>query len=87
MSLTLSIKNKEEALQKRMDRVKKQSDIAEAARGDKKDMNEIELRNNFHVQMLWSSFLKKKMENEMKKFHKLEEAFQKIKTSTGNADV
>jgi hypothetical protein len=31
--------------------------------------------------------LKKKMENEMKKFRNLEEAFQKIKTSTGNADV
>jgi len=27
------------------------------------------------------------MENEMRKFHILEGAFQKIKTSTGNADV
>jgi hypothetical protein len=39
------------------------------------------------VQKLWCAFLKKKMENEMKKFRNLEEAFQKIKTSTGNADV
>jgi hypothetical protein len=75
MSLTTSIKNKEEALQKRMDRVKRQSEIAEAAAGENKDLNEIELRANFNVQRLWCAFLKKKMENEMKKFHKLEEAF------------
>lgn len=87
MSLTTSIKNKEEALQKRMDRVKRQSEIAEAAAGENKDMNEIKLRENFNVQRLWCAFLKKKMENEMKKYHKLEEAFQKIRTSTGNSDV
>lgn len=39
------------------------------------------------VQKLWCSFLKKKMESEMKKYHHLEEAFQKIRTSTGNSDV
>jgi hypothetical protein len=49
MSLTTSIKNKEEALQKRMDRVKRQSEIAEAAAGENKDLNEIELRANFNV--------------------------------------
>jgi len=36
---------------------------------------------------MWKAFFKKKMENEMRKFHTLEEAFQKIKTSTGNSDV
>ena len=87
ISLTTSIKNKEEALQKRMDRVKRQSEIAEAAANENKDMNEIELRANFMVQKLWCSFLKKKMEKEMNKFHNLEEAFQKIRTSTGNSDV
>ena len=75
ISLTTSIKNKEEALQKRMDRVKRQSEIAEAAANENKDMNEIELRANFMVQKLWCSFLKKKMEKEMNKFHNLEEAF------------
>lgn len=39
------------------------------------------------VQKLWCAFLKRKMENEMKKYHNLEEAFQKIRTSTGNSDV
>ena len=37
ISLQLSIKNKEEALQKRMDRVKRQSEIAEAAANENKD--------------------------------------------------
>ena len=87
LSLKLSIKNKEEALQKRMDRVKRQSEIAEAAANENKDQNEIQLRANFGIQKLWCEFLKKKMESEMKKFHNLEEAFQKIRTSTGNADV
>lgn len=58
-----------------MDRVKRQSEIAEAAAGENKDLNEIELRANFMVQKLWCSFLMKKMNNEMKKYHKLEEAF------------
>lgn len=41
ISLQTSIKNKEEALQKRMDRVKRQSEIAEAAANENKDQNEI----------------------------------------------
>ena len=32
-----------------MDRVKRQSEIAEKAAGDSKDLNEIELRANFMV--------------------------------------
>ena len=39
------------------------------------------------VQKLWCAFLRKKMENEMRKFNSLEDAFQKIRTSTGNSDV
>jgi hypothetical protein len=58
-----------------MDRVKRQSEIAEAAANENKDMNEIELRANFMVQKLWCAFLKKKMEREMNKFHNLEKAF------------
>ena len=37
LSLQTSIKNKEEALQKRMDRVRRQSEIAEAAANENKD--------------------------------------------------
>ena len=87
ISLQTSIKNKEEALQKRVDRVKRQQDIAEAAANENRDQGEIRARENYMVQKLWCQFLKKKMEAEMKKFRQLEEAFQKIRTSTGNSDV
>ena len=87
IGLQNSIKNKEEALQKRVDRVKKQQEIAEAAANENRDQGEIRARADFQVQKLWSQFLKKKMENEMEKYRALEEAFQKIRTSTGNGDV
>ena len=87
IGLQNSIKNKEEALQKRVDRVKKQQEIAEAAANENRDQGEIRARADFQVQKLWSQFLKKKMENEMEKYRALEDAFQKIRTSTGNGDV
>ena len=87
ISLQTSIKNKEDALQKRMDRVRRQSEIAEAAANENKDTNEIKLRENFTVQKMWSMFYKKKMNNEMKKSSRAEEAFQSIRTTTGCTDV
>ena len=51
------------------------------------DQNENQLRAVFQVNKLWNGFFKKKMDNEMRKFSHHEEAFQKIKTSTGQSDV
>ena len=87
ISLQTSIRNKEEALQKRMDRVRRQSEIAEAAANENKDSNELQLRENFMIQKMWSQFFKKKMEKEMKKSFVIEDAFQKIRASTGHSDV
>ncbi len=70
-----------------MDRVRRQSEIAEAAANENKDSNEIKLRENLLVQKLWSSFFKKKMEGEMDKSRLIEDAFQKIRASTGHSDV
>ena len=39
------------------------------------------------VHRLYSFFLKKKMEKEMKKYLFIEDAFQKIRTATGQSDV
>lgn len=66
-SLNKSIKNKEEAVQRRMDRANRQSEIAEAAANENKDSNELKMQENFMVQKMWSQFLKKKMEREMKR--------------------
>ena len=75
ISLQTSIKNKEDALQKRMDRVRRQSEIAEAAANENKDTNEIKLRENFMIQTMWSQFFKKKMKAEMSKSKQIEDAF------------
>ena len=58
-----------------MDRVKRQSEIAEAAANENKDQNEINFRHNFNVQKLWCAYLKKKMESEMGKYHDVEQSF------------
>jgi hypothetical protein len=50
-----------------MDRVRRQSEIAEAAANENKDTNEIKLRENFMIQTMWSQFFKKKMNAEMQK--------------------
>ena len=86
-SLNKSIKNKEEALQRRMDRVARQQEIAEAAANENKDSNELKMQENYMVQKMWSQFLKKKMEKEMKRTYEIEDAFQKIRASKGLTDV
>jgi hypothetical protein len=58
-----------------MDRVRRQSEIAEAAANENKDSNEIKLRENFMIQRMWSQYYKKKMNNEMKKSFAVEDAF------------
>ena len=86
-SLQTSIKNKEAALRRRMDRVKRQQDIAEMAANENKDQNEIKMQEQFLVQRLYSSFLKRKMEKEMADHQIVEDAFQQIRTDTGFSDV
>lgn len=87
MSLQKSIRNKEEALQRRMDRVRRQQEIAETAANENKDSNELKMQENYMVQKVWSSYLKRKMEREMKRTFEIEDAFQKIRASTGFSDV
>jgi hypothetical protein len=86
-SLQTSIKNKEDALQKRMDRVQRQSEIAEAAANENKDQNEVKLRENFMIQKMWSQYYKTKMNKEMKKSAVIEDAFQRIRSQTAITDV
>jgi hypothetical protein len=67
-----------------MDRVARQQEIAEAAANEN---NELKMQENYMVQKMWSQFLKKKMEREMKRTYEIEDAFQKIRASTGLTDV
>jgi hypothetical protein len=86
-SLQKSIQNKEEALKRRMERVRRQQEIADSAANENKDSNELKMQQNYMVQRLWSQFLKKKMDKEMKRTLEVEEAFQRIKSATGYTDV
>ena len=45
------------------------------------------MRDSLQIQKLWNSFMRKKMENEMRKSHAIDEAFKAIKTATGVTDV
>lgn len=45
------------------------------------------MRENLYIQKLWNSFMRKKMENEMRNSSQIDEAFKSIKTATGVTDV
>jgi len=64
-ALNKSLNNKSEALQRRITRVKHQQEIAEMAANSNQDQNEIEKKDKFLVQTLFSKFLTRKMKNEM----------------------
>ena len=49
LALNVSIKNKEDAIQKRNERKMRQNKIREEAQNESKDQNEIKLRENWHV--------------------------------------
>ena len=49
--------------------------IAEMAANSNKDQNEIRMQEQFLVQKLYSSFLKKKMDKEMQRYGYIEKAF------------
>lgn len=70
-----------------MDRVQRQSEIAEAAANENKDQNEVKLRENFMVQKMWSQYYKMKMNKEMNRSHVIEDAFQRIRSQTAITDV
>jgi hypothetical protein len=87
MELQRCIKNKEESVQRRIERQKRNQDIAEAAANENKDSSELKMRESLYIQKLWNAFMRKKMEREMKGSHSIDEAFKAIKTATGIVDV
>lgn len=86
-SLQQSIKNKEDAVQRRMERGQRQEQIANEAAAENKDSEEEKKREEFMVQKIWGIYLKKKMKAEMESTKEIEVAFQKIRNATGLTDV
>jgi len=61
------IKNKEESVNRRIERQKRNTEIAEAAANENKDMTELKMRETLYLNKLWNTFMRKKMEKEMAK--------------------
>ena len=81
------IKNKEESVRKRIERQRRNQEIAEAAANENKDSSELKMRENLYIQKLWNQFMRKKMEKEMRNSQQIDDAFKAIKTATGVTDV
>ena len=63
------IKNKEESVQRRIERQKRNQDIAEAAANENKDSSELKMRESLYIQRLWNAFMRKKMEKTSKEIY------------------
>ena len=87
LELQKCIKNKEESVQRRIERQRRNQEIAEAAANENKDSSELKMRENLYIQKLWNVFMRKKMEKEMRQSQVIDEAFKSIKTATGVTDV
>jgi uncharacterized coiled-coil protein SlyX len=74
-------------VQRRIERQKRNQDIAEAAANENKDSSELKMRESLYIQRLWNAFMRKKMEKEMKESSVIDDAFKAIKTATGVTDV
>ncbi len=87
LELQKCIKNKEESVQRRIERQRRNQEIAEAAANENKDSSELKMRENLQIQKLWNAFMRKKMEKEMRNSQTIDDAFKAIKTATGVTDV
>lgn len=78
---------KEASIQKRIERQRRNQEIAEAAANENKDSSELRMREALLIQKLWNVFLRKKMKQQMENSAQIDEAFKAIKTETGVTDV
>jgi len=85
--LVKSINNKHDNVKRRADRIQRQNELAEAAANENKDADEKQMRKEFMFNKLWNSFIRKKMQKEMKESAHIDEAFKSIKTATGVTDI
>ena len=85
--LQKTIKDKQEVEKRREERQKRQLDISEAAANDDKDSHEAKTREVFLLNRFWIKFIQRKLKNEVNKGNPIEQAFKKIKTTTGICEI
>eukprot|EP00826_Nyctotherus_ovalis_P027657 TRINITY_DN2163_c0_g1_i7.p1 TRINITY_DN2163_c0_g1~~TRINITY_DN2163_c0_g1_i7.p1 ORF type:complete len:289 (-),score=119.87 TRINITY_DN2163_c0_g1_i7:49-915(-) len=84
--LTKQINEKTQAVSRRLQRMKHQQMVKEAARTDQTDQNENKLRDQLLIYKFWNTFLRRKMERKIQNNSDASEAFEKIRASTGLED-
>lgn len=80
------VRKRRELEAKRKARLEKQKEVAENAITQNKDLNEQKWRRLLLVHKFLAFFLRKKMEREMRRFSTVEDAYRRIKASTGISD-
>ena len=85
--LQKTIKDRQEIEKRREDRQKRQLDISDAAANDDKDSHEAKIREVFLLNRFWIKFIQRKLKNEVSKGNPIEQAFKKIKTTTGISEI
>ena len=87
IELQRCIDNKEQSVRRRIERQRKNQEIAETAANESKDSSELKMRHHLYINKLWNNFMRKKMEKEMRSSQQIDDAFKQIKTATGVTDV
>jgi hypothetical protein len=72
---------------RRIERQRTNAEIAETAANENKDGSELKMRENLYTQKLWNTYMRKRMEKEMRNSAQIDEAFKNIKTATQVTDV
>mmetsp|Transcript_19291 Transcript_19291/g.35459 ORF Transcript_19291/g.35459 Transcript_19291/m.35459 type:complete len:349 (+) Transcript_19291:6056-7102(+) len=80
-------KLKEENAAKREERQKRQLEITEKAANEDRDAEEKRIRTSLYVHRFWGRFLQNKLQAEMQQSTAVEEAFQKIRITTGFSEI
>jgi hypothetical protein len=86
-SLEEDRKLKEENAAKREDRQKRQQEITEKAANEDRDVEERRIKDSLFMHRLWARFLVSKLQKEMNQSSSVEEAFQKIRVTTGLNEI
>lgn len=62
-------------MSRRIERQRKNAEIAEAAANENKDSSELNTRQNLYIQRLWNVYLRKRMVKEMENSKQINDAF------------
>jgi hypothetical protein len=66
LELNRCITNKEASVNRRIERQRNNQEIAELAASENKDSSELKWRQKLMINKLWNTFMRKKMEKEMR---------------------